>query len=378
MGTALDHAAWKAAFSPTDQALFLRYLDRLEQVHHVLTEHPETPSWWSWVLGYARPQQVLEERAMAYRGARAAGFLPEAAGQSPEDRSVVTDSHQGHPGFDRLLQTGLLHLSVLALALPFIGFAWRSLRAGPPRKSPGVCSLWLPGPMMAAVFWSLLLATLMAGLFTSLTERLPPPLKTEPWSATFETLSYLILQGLPVLFCAALFLPNRRHFTRVLGLSPGLLLRPATLALGLGLFGIDALANLALYEIEKMSGQIDTRDFLPATLIDAGGPQLLSQLVTSAAIAPLGEEILFRGFLFNGLRARLGTWGAAILSGLIFGGLHYYSWFGMASITLYGIFACWIFARTGSLWPAILLHALSNFLITLSCWYAYSDSPFAR
>jgi hypothetical protein len=71
----------------------------------------------------------------------------------------------------------------------------------------------------------------------------------------------------------------------------------------------------------------------------------------------------------------MGTWGAAIVSSLIFGGLHYYSWFGMATIALFGMLACWVFVRTGSLWPGILLHALSNFVITLGTWYAYSEFP---
>jgi len=87
------------------------------------------------------------------------------------------------------------------------------------------------------------------------------------------------------------------------------------------------------------------------------------------------EEILFRGFLFNSLRGKLGPWGAAILSSLIFGGLHYLHGFGMAAIALFGMFACWIFARTGSLWPGVLLHAMSNAFITVGTWYAYSEFP---
>jgi uncharacterized protein len=39
-------------------------------------------------------------------------------------------------------------------------------------------------------------------------------------------------------------------------------------------------------------------------------------------LAPICEEIAFRGFLFGGLRQRMGFAGAAILSGVVFGAIH--------------------------------------------------------
>lgn len=371
-----DHAGTKQQSSPTDQALFLRYVDQLDEVHHVLTEHPGTPRWWSWVLGYPNPNEVLKELELAYRGAEAGGFLPKEAGKSPAGRSAVPDSHQHHPSVDRLLRVGLIHFALLALTLPCAAFAVRTLaKARSPRERTRVWVRWRTGPVVAVICWSLLVSQLMAGLPYFAIEFAAPQFAESPWSALVDSLSYLILQGIPVLWCAAAFLPKTRHFTRVLGLGPSLLFRPATLAVGFGLFALDSLSNIALYEVEKLGGQIDTRDFLSATLIDARWPGLLSELFTAAVVAPVCEEILFRGFLFNGLRARMGVWGAAIVSSLIFGGLHDYSWFGMATIALFGMLTCWVFVRTGSLWPGILLHALSNFVITLGTWYAYSEFP---
>lgn len=372
---AADHIGWKQQSSPTDQALFLRYVDQLDEVHHVLTEHPDTPHWWSWALGYPNPDDVVEEMELAYRGAQAAGFLPKEAGVSPADRSAVSASHQAHAGVDRLLRVGLIHLSILGLALPFMAGALRTMTTGRTQGRPRVWAHWRSGPVLALIFWSMLASQLIASVIYAVTALAVPQLAEGPWSALTDSFTYLLLQGGPVAFCAAALLPKTRHFTRVLGLNPGILVRPATLALGFGLFGLDSIANIALYEVEKLSGQVDTRDFLSVTLIDARLPVLLSELFTAAVVAPVCEEILFRGFLFNGLRARLGTWGAAIVSSLIFGGLHYYSWFGIATIALFGMLACWVFVRTGSLWPGILLHALSNFVITLGTWYAYSEFP---
>lgn len=371
---ALNHFAWKEQTSAVDQALFLRYVDRLEEAHHVLTTHPEAPRWWVWILGYRDPGEILEERELAYRGAGAAGFLPLEAGPTPGDRATLAPGHREHPHFFRALLAGGINALVLALSLPFAVFAWRSLTSGTgPAPAPPRTRHWKSGAVLATVFWSLLAAQLLAGLVSALTAGLPVVAGTG--AAWIDSLSYLILQGLPVLWCAMAWLPGKRHFVRAFGLGFARLRQPATLALGFGLFGIDSLANIGLYEVEKASGGIDTRDFLPATLIDAGFPGLLAELFSSAVVAPVGEEILFRGFLFTGLRGRLGTWGAALFSSLIFGSLHPYSWFGVGAITLFGLFACWIFVRTGSLWPGILLHALSNFSVTLFCWYVYSDSP---
>ena len=46
------------------------------------------------------------------------------------------------------------------------------------------------------------------------------------------------------------------------------------------------------------------------------------QILLIAIAAPLSEEVCFRGMLFGGLRERLPRLGAALISALIFGGLH--------------------------------------------------------
>ena len=90
-------------------------------------------------------------------------------------------------------------------------------------------------------------------------------------------------------------------------------------------------------------------------------------------VAPLAEELFFRGFLFQGLRSvrlpgimsqqgsriPLGTPGAAVLSGLLWAAIH-----GQLNllipITLIGVLFAMVFVRTGSLWNAVLAHLLFN------------------
>jgi uncharacterized protein len=85
------------------------------------------------------------------------------------------------------------------------------------------------------------------------------------------------------------------------------------------------------------------------------------QVLLIAIAAPISEEVCFRGFLFGGLRERLPRLGAALLSGLIFGGLHAIT--GISAVPpliVFGLLLALLYERTGSIVPGILLHMLNN------------------
>jgi len=85
-------------------------------------------------------------------------------------------------------------------------------------------------------------------------------------------------------------------------------------------------------------------------------------IVLVTVIAPLGEELFFRGFFFGSLRNWHGPVLAAILTGAVFGLIHA----GSAPIgylvplAIFGAGLCMLYELTGSLYPAIALHALNN------------------
>jgi CAAX protease family protein len=94
-------------------------------------------------------------------------------------------------------------------------------------------------------------------------------------------------------------------------------------------------------------------------------------LVTAAVVglgAPFSEELLFRGFLLSALaRTRLGFWGAAVITSLLWTAMHVgYSAVGLAEVLLIGLFLSWLLWRTGSLRVAIFCHAAYNSLILLA------------
>jgi membrane protease YdiL (CAAX protease family) len=85
------------------------------------------------------------------------------------------------------------------------------------------------------------------------------------------------------------------------------------------------------------------------------------QILLIVVAAPISEEVCFRGFLFGGLRSRLPRLAAALISALIFGGLHATT--GISAVPpliFFGFVLALLYERTGSIVPGILLHMLNN------------------
>ena len=161
--------------------------------------------------------------------------------------------------------------------------------------------------------------------------------------------------GAALLFAAMAGRPAAADF----GLSRPRIGRAVRLSLGvwLGFFLFAWAWGLAL--------GLDEEQTLPDALgIDGSDLQLVLVLVLITVMAPLGEEILFRGYFFGALRNWKGWIPAAIITGLVFGAIH----IGSAPIgytvplAFFGFGLCALYQRTGSLYPCIGLHALNNSL----------------
>ena len=78
-------------------------------------------------------------------------------------------------------------------------------------------------------------------------------------------------------------------------------------------------------------------------------------------VAPIVEEIFFRGFIFSTLIHRVSTPAAALFSGVLFGAIH----FSLAQtivLSIFGVVQCYLYRRTGSILYPILLHFIFNTL----------------
>jgi membrane protease YdiL (CAAX protease family) len=91
------------------------------------------------------------------------------------------------------------------------------------------------------------------------------------------------------------------------------------------------------------------------------------QVLLIVIAAPISEEVCFRGMLFGGLRVSLPRIPAAVICGLIFGGLHVTTGIGaVPPLMVFGFVLCLLYEKTGSIVPGIMLHALNNALVLVS------------
>ena len=80
---------------------------------------------------------------------------------------------------------------------------------------------------------------------------------------------------------------------------------------------------------------------------------------SAVIIAPLFEEIFFRGFMYQAFRKSMAVWLAAILSSLVFGIAHIDPAI-IIPIALLGMILLGIYRWTGNLWSSIITHAGFN------------------
>ncbi len=84
-------------------------------------------------------------------------------------------------------------------------------------------------------------------------------------------------------------------------------------------------------------------------------------------VVPIYEELVFRGFLVQGLsRSRIGPWGAVIAASAGWTAIHsQYGIFECSELFVLGLILGWLRVRTGSIWPAVIVHAVNNGLASL-------------
>lgn len=82
-------------------------------------------------------------------------------------------------------------------------------------------------------------------------------------------------------------------------------------------------------------------------------------ILGTCIIAPLAEEIIFRGYLYPVVKRYSEPAFAAIITGIIFGAIHGNVW-AVIPLSIFGILLAVLYELSGSIWSCILCHALFN------------------
>jgi len=124
-------------------------------------------------------------------------------------------------------------------------------------------------------------------------------------------------------------------------------------------------AYIALGALWAQIVDTDAENKLPDSLgADESTAALVAVCVVVTVIAPIAEETFFRGYFFGALRNWHGVWPAALVTGLVFGGIHVGSSPAvfLVPLAILGFMLCIVRWKTGSLLPCIALHAMNNAL----------------
>jgi membrane protease YdiL (CAAX protease family) len=103
--------------------------------------------------------------------------------------------------------------------------------------------------------------------------------------------------------------------------------------------------------------QTQLQDFTWVRQLPLAG--FLAILFAGAVLAPLAEEIFFRGLVFQGYLQAQGRLTAYLVSSAVFALLHL-NLPAFPPIFVLGLTLAWLYRATGSLLPAILAHGLNN------------------
>lgn len=169
---------------------------------------------------------------------------------------------------------------------------------------------------------------------------------------------------LPSLIALGLIFRRPSHAVRVMGLN-----RPLELKAIFGMFSllmiIDQIIRVSLgtADLNAPGGGLSSSD--------AGYWGLAFAVVSACLLAPVAEEILYRGVLFRSCRNRIGVIPAALVSSAVFAGLHFYDGYGLMSVGVFGFSCALLYSGTGSLGTVIALHLLYNSSIKIPDWIFY-------
>ncbi|MFD2159829.1 CPBP family intramembrane glutamic endopeptidase [Rubritalea tangerina] len=117
-------------------------------------------------------------------------------------------------------------------------------------------------------------------------------------------------------------------------------------------------AGLEQWLSERL-GEKQNQHIVNEMLNTQSGEKLLIIILGACVIAPVAEEIIFRGYLYPVIKRFSEPTIAAITSGILFGAIHGQIW-ALIPLSIFGILLAILYEKSGSIWAPILCHAMFN------------------
>jgi membrane protease YdiL (CAAX protease family) len=164
-------------------------------------------------------------------------------------------------------------------------------------------------------------------------------------------------------WAGAIGFPSRVLPEIVAGVGFGAILYPGVA------FGIGLVINLILHEISGRT--VTTPDQIPSHLAPFG---LAITILYALVVAPIHEELFFRGILFRSLRDRYGFGVGGWTSAVAFGLVHYIpgpfldSLLLMSIMVFTGFALAYLYERRGNIVAPMVAHATFNTIGLVAIW----------
>lgn len=264
---------------------------------------------------------------------------------------------------------GLAGLEVLLIAGGLVALVrlWRRRRSG----APTVAHAALPPPWPGWLGIVVLVRGGAAGVIVILALHVVS-LLAEPWvdlelplveAATWP------LMYLPVLLLARrhLLQPSGLGFGQALGLT---MARGGWRRLATMVLAVLAVAALGEWVLSMGSGALGIAshwsEWFDEELAWGDLTTVAASLAGSVVVAPVFEEVVFRGFLYATLRRTFRPGFAAFGSATLFAVAHGYGAAGFVDVLFSGWLWAWSFEKTGSVLPGVVAHAVTNLIVSLT------------
>lgn len=136
-------------------------------------------------------------------------------------------------------------------------------------------------------------------------------------------------------------------------------------------FGIVFITNMLLLLFMRGTRQnipgFEAQEVSHIPLFGTSPFDITLSIIALIIIAPLIEEILFRGFLLRTFADRFSPWIANLLAAAIFALVHF-EFQSVGIIFILALILNWIFLKSRSLWPCIAFHMINNTLAFVLEW----------
>lgn len=102
----------------------------------------------------------------------------------------------------------------------------------------------------------------------------------------------------------------------------------------------------------------------------------LYSIISIVILIGFTEEVVFRGFILTELQKMTRFWAANLLSSVLFLMIHFPKWFkegvlmdpgiigSFTYVICFGLLAGYVFRKTKSIWPCMIIHSVNNFMTT--------------